>query len=153
MINLKKLKFIFMTLGFFSAFSAHSTLGGAPLAQMMPYTQLNEIQLQTSSGVTYQVVIQQNTRGMVFKEFVYQGQVFAQVWFGSAVPSLNEVLGANLYSRYENALIHSTNRSHRQVQITDQELNVTNYGRMGDFWGTSYLSNSLPPGFSINDIQ
>ncbi len=123
------------------------------MAQIEPYTIMNQTPLQTATGVPYLVIIQQNTRGMVLKEFVYQGLVFAQLWFGSALPNLNIVLGDQYYARYEQALNHSNRTSHRQLQLIDNEFTLTNYGRMGDFWGTSYLSNRFPSGFSINNIQ
>ncbi len=153
MIFIRKLQLILVTLCVFISLDSGATLGGVPLALIDPYTILNQTVEQTNQGIPYQVVIQQNTRGMVLKEFVYQGSVFAQLWFGAAVPDLTILLGDTYYPRFNNALSQATLKNHRQLKVIDNELVVSNYGRMGDFWGMSYLSNRFPVGFSVNNIQ
>jgi len=153
MIFIRKPHLILTLFGVFMTFNTQATLGGAPLGLIDPYTILNQTEQYTSQGIPYQVSIQQNTRGMVLKEFVYQGSVFAQLWFGAAVPNLTILLGDTYYQRFNNAFSQATLRNHRQLKVIDNELTVSNYGRMGDFWGMSYLSNRFPAGFSVNDIQ
>ncbi|HYA76507.1 MAG TPA: DUF2844 domain-containing protein [Burkholderiaceae bacterium] len=113
-----------------------------------------QVQAQTkvTSHAAYSVHELQSTGGALVREYVSPaGVVFGITWGGPTMPNLRQLLGAH-FDRY----VGSANRErggHGHVVVREGNLVVESGGHMRSFHGRAYLSDALPAGVVIDDIQ
>ncbi len=79
------------------------------------------------------------------------GRVFGVAWNGPSMPNLRQLLGAHFATFTGSPNRHSN--GHSRLVVKDGALIVESSGRMRAFHGRAYLSNALPTGVSIDEIQ
>jgi len=90
--------------------------------------------------------------GALVREYVSPaGVVFGVSWGGPSMPNLRQLLGTHF-----DTYVSSPNRQrggHGHLVVRDATLVVESGGHMRSFHGRAYLSDALPAGVAIDDIQ
>jgi hypothetical protein len=90
--------------------------------------------------------------GTVLREFAaVDGNVFAVVWSGPAIPDLRQALG-RYFDVYLTAA-QARRGGHRHLQIEQSGFVMQSSGHMRAFSGRAYLPQALPPGTSADEIR
>jgi len=90
-------------------------------------------------------------KGIVREYVSPSGQVFAVTWHGPFVPNLRQLLGVHFDVAANSPHRQSGGRGH--LAVTEVNLVFESNGRMRSFHGRAYLSNAIPAGVDINDIE
>ena len=92
--------------------------------------------------------------GVVVREFAGpSGKVFAVTWHGPWPPDLQHLLGA-YYEQFQQAMQSPTRRvAHGPLFMQQGALVVELGGHMRDFVGRAYLSDQLPAGIRVEEID
>jgi len=130
---------------------AHASLGAG-----VNTVELDRQQIQATRRVTthtaYSVHELQSAGGALVREYVStNGQVFAISWGGSTMPNLRQLLGAHFDS-----FVGSANRQrggHAHLVVREGNLVVESGGHMRSFHGRAYLSDAIPSGVALDEIQ
>ena len=105
-----------------------------------------------TSHATYSVHELQSAGGALVREYVSAGGVvFAVSWGGSTMPNLRQLLGAHFDS-----FVSSTNQQrggHGHLVVHEGKLVVESGGHMRSFHGRAYLSDAVPSGVVLDEIQ
>jgi len=128
----------------------------ATLGADVKTVEVDRLQIQATKRVTshaaYSVHELQSAGGALVREYVSTGGVvFAVTWGGSTMPNLRQLLGAQFDS-----FVGSTNRQrggHAHLVVHEGTLVVESGGHMRAFHGRAYLSNALPSGVALDEIQ
>ena len=90
--------------------------------------------------------------GTTVHEFLTSdGVIFAVSWRGIARPDLSQLLGS-YYSIYT-AARESSPHARRQAVVTSNNLVVRHGGHMRDLRGQAVLTNLVPDGVKVEDLQ
>jgi uncharacterized protein DUF2844 len=110
--------------------------------------------LRTSQTQAFEVHEIKGATGVVVREYVSGGKVFAVAWQGSWPPDMRQIL-AGYFDQYQRAAQAEVN-SHpgrRPLAIEEPGLVVQSGGHMRSFAGRAYVPQMLPAGISAEDIQ
>ncbi|SMG02744.1 FIG00452630: hypothetical protein [Burkholderia singularis] len=149
-----------------AALPAHAALGGAPITPPAADSAAKVHTLQRSTRAAggsaaasaqagYAVRETTFGSGTVVREYVSTaGTVFALSWRGPVVPNLSDLLGS-YFPQYQAGVKASRDARGPRAPATIETsgLVVHTGGHMGAFSGQAWLPQSLPAGFSANDIQ
>jgi hypothetical protein len=139
---------------------AASTLPLAParaaLGDKVASVELDRQQIHATTHVTpraaYAVHELQGPGGDVVREYVSPaGVVFGISWVGKTLPNLRQLLGLNFDTFAGSTHRQRGGRGH--LVVTEGNLVVESTGRMRSFRGHAYLSNAIPTGVTLHDIQ
>lgn len=107
---------------------------------------------RVTSHAAYSVHELQSAGGALVREYVSaSGVVFAVSWGGPTMPNLRQLLGAHFDS-----YVGSSNRQrggHGHLVVREGSLVVESGGHMRSFHGRAYLSDALPSGVVLDEIQ
>ncbi|MGV2290427.1 DUF2844 domain-containing protein [Trinickia sp. YCB016] len=133
--------------------AAHAALGGSPStpANLHP-TASASVATQAASGYTVDVTTFSD--GLVVREYVASGAVFAVSWSGPSMPNLTELFGSYYGPLQQGAADYRKANGGLSVVIVNQAGLVAQVGgRPGAFSGHAYLPNALPAGVAAGAIQ
>ena len=88
--------------------------------------------------------------GVVVKQFIRDGKVFAISWHGPRIPNLRQ-----LYGVYFKDFIASTtiNRGMHQRRVDGLDFTATVSGISGKLVGQALLKSQLPPSLALTDLH
>jgi len=90
--------------------------------------------------------------GSLVREYVSPaGVVFGVSWSGRTLPDLRQLLGLN-FDTYTGSA-HRQRGGHGHLIVEEGNLHVESTGHMRAFSGHAYLSNAIPSGVTLHDIQ
>lgn len=108
--------------------------------------------LQVTSHAAFAVHELRSAGGGLVREYVSPaGVVFGVSWGGPSMPNLRQLLGTHF-----DTYVGSPNRQrggHGHLVVREGTLVVESGGHMRSFHGRAFLSDALPAGVAINDIQ
>jgi hypothetical protein len=145
---------------FVSLFVFAAALASAParasLGEKTDSVEADRLQLRAVTHVrsmpVYAVHELSGPGGDVVREYVSSsGVVFAVSWVGKTLPNLRQLLGAH-FETYTGSP-HRSRGGNGHLVVRDGELTVESTGRMRSFRGHAYLSNAIPAGVNLHDIQ
>ena len=157
------MKRILLTLGLLVSSVSAPLLARAALGDRMESVEADRAQLkatrkaavvrQASAGASASYTVQElDLDGTVVREFVTNdGVVFAIAWRGLSRPDLSQLLGS-YYGTYKAARA-ALPRAQRQSVVQSNNLVVRHGGHMRDLRGQAVLSNLVPDGVSVGDLQ
>lgn len=133
-----------------------STPASAALGAGVNSVEVDRQQFQGTTRITsraaYSVHELQLAGGALVREYVAtSGVVFAVSWGGPTMPNLRQLLGTHFDS-----YVGSTNRQrggHSHLVVREGSLVVESGGHMRSFHGRAYLSDALPSGVVLDEIQ
>jgi hypothetical protein len=124
--------------------SAHATLGGDVASVATNHANLG--------GVLHVTALAQGERheltlpsGVVVREYVAGGTVYAIVWSGARPPDLRELLGS-YFSKLSGA---SGGGSHHRMSIRGEDFRVETMAHRGSFSGRAWLPSLVPAGVDV----
>lgn len=128
----------------------------ATLGEDVKTVELDRRQIDATTQVrsygTFTVHELHSAAGAVVREYVSPaGTVFGISWSGPSIPNLRQLLGT-----YAATFASSTHRQlggRGHLGVREGNLVVESNGRMRSFHGRAYLSDQLPPGVTIDDVQ
>jgi len=128
----------------------------AALGANVKTVEIDRQQIRATTRVTvrpaYSVHELQSAGGALVREYVSaSGVVFAVSWGGPTMPNLRQLLGAHFDS-----YVGSANRQrggHGHLVVHEGSLVVESGGHMRSFHGRAYLSDALPSGVVLDEIQ
>jgi hypothetical protein len=128
----------------------------AALGADVKSVEVDRQQIQATKRITsraaYSVHELQSPGGALVREYVSAtGVVFAVSWGGPTMPNLRQLLGAHFDS-----FVSSTNRQrggHGHLVVHESMLVVESGGHMRSFHGRAYLSDAVPSGVVLDEIQ
>jgi len=96
----------------------------------------------------------QSASGVVVREYVANGRVFAVAWQGPWHPDLQQLLGT-YFARYEQAAGRAIRerRGHGPAVVQDTDFVVERAGHARAFTGRAYLPSQIPDGVTLDRIQ
>jgi hypothetical protein len=110
--------------------------------------------LSSTSSTNFTVHTLSLANGGTLREFTNSaGVVFAVAWRGPARPDLQQLLGEQFATVQSAPASVSVRRGRRALVVQGSGLVVHSLGRPGAFWGTAYLPQDLPSGFSGQDLR
>jgi len=142
---------------FFGATAASLSLPAqASLGAGVQTVELDRQQIQATTKVTRRAAFAvhelQSAGGALVREYVSpSGVVFGVSWGGPTMPNLRQLLGAHF-----DIFVSSPNRQrggHGHLVVHEGSLVVESGGHMRSFHGRAYLSDALPTGVTVDDIQ
>jgi Protein of unknown function (DUF2844) len=125
---------------------------GEPEASVKADVAMMRGSMKVADNANYRSYEIQMPSGTVVHEFTGgDGKVFAIVWSGPAMPDLRQALG-QYFDSYVAAA--KTNRSgHHHLEVHQADLVVRSAGHMRAFSGIAYLTQAIPSGVSIGELQ
>ena len=128
-------------------------LGGSEASVQADQAHL-QASLQSTAGARYTVHELRTPTGVVVREYVAGGTVFAIAWKGPWPPDMNQLLGS-YFATYQQVLqAQSGNRPvRRPIHIQLPELVVRANGHPRSFIGHAYLPDLLPQGVKPEEIR
>lgn len=94
--------------------------------------------------------------GGAYREYIYNGQVFAVAWRGSSHIDPAKILGTyqSHFKIAQKNFQHAPNRAFkRPTHIQEQDFVYETYGHMGDVRGRAYIPSLVPDSVQIRDLQ
>ncbi len=132
----------------------HGTVASSTSAQALSATTTSSTGT-TSSTTGYTVSSLTTAQGITIHEYLNaDGKVFAVAWSGPAMPNLQQLFG-DYFTNFKEAASSAvaTSRGRGPLSIQTGELVVQSGGMMRALHGIAYLKDSLPSGFSVENIQ
>jgi Protein of unknown function (DUF2844) len=110
--------------------------------------------LRTTQAQAFEVHEIKAATGVVVREYVSGGKVFAVAWQGPWPPDMRQILAGyfDQYQRTAQAEVNSR-AGRRPLAIEEPGLVVQSGGHMRSFAGRAYVPQMLPPGVSAEAIQ
>lgn len=132
---------------------ARAELGGDRSSVLADATSLQGV-VQSSTPGPYSVQQILAPSGVLVREYLSaQGRVFAVSWTGPVVPNLAGLLG-HYYAPYAAALAaRSPAELRRSADIVLPDLVVQSSGHLRAYSGRAYLTQQLPAGVALEQIQ
>ena len=143
--------FLLLILAPLSAFSALGDKVSTPSA----------VQAKSTTNSTFTVApvyTVQETKydGGSYREYIYNGQVFAVAWRGTVHADPAKILG-HYHSNFKIAqknYQHSPTRAFKKpTHMQEQDFVYETYGHMGDVRGRAYIPSLLPDSVQLRDLQ
>jgi hypothetical protein len=107
------------------------------------------LHLTTAAGYTVHEI--DSPGGVVLREYVADGRVFALSWHGPGRPDFRQVLGS-FYGPFAQAAGTPT-RSHNHLSIATPQVVVSSSGHLRAFNGRAWAPALVPAGFSVDSIN
>ena len=131
--------------------SAQAALGGDAASVEADQAKMNASS-QITAATGYAVHELRTSTGLTVREYMADGgKVFAITWQGPMLPNLRLLLGG-YFDAYA-AAARARHGGHGHLVVTQGDLVVESSGHMRDFFGRAYLSQQLPTGVGLADIQ
>ena len=130
----------------------------AGLGEDVTSIQADQAQMQASLRTTqtsaYTLHEIQAPTGVIVREYVSAGKIFAVAWEGPWPPDMRQVL-ASYFGQYEQAAQAQLNSrsARRPFMLQLPGLVVQSGGHMRSFAGRAYIPEALPPGVSAEAIR
>lgn len=98
-------------------------------------------------------ILEISAGGLMVREFLDRGVVFAVAWTGPVMPDLRRLLGAN-YAAYVAALVAQEQAGlKRSLRVATPELVVESGGHLRAYNGRAYLPALIPAGLSTSLLR
>ena len=92
--------------------------------------------------------------GGTVEEYVgAHGVVFGVSWRGPGRPDLEQLLGDHFATLQADNPLPGGRRTRSPLTVNRTDLVVHSGGHPGAFWGSAYLPQQLPAGFSLKDLH
>jgi hypothetical protein len=132
---------------------SYAVLGGSEATVQADQLHM-QASLRSTSGAKYTVHELHAPTGIVVREYVANGSVFAIAWQGPWPPDMNQLLGS-YFGPYQQALqAQGSNQvGRRPIHVEVPGLVVSSMGHPRSFRGRAYVPDMLPQGVSAEEIQ
>lgn len=137
--------------GLLAAAPAHAALGGVDTSTQADAATLGAT-LAVEPHTLYTVHEIRMPSGTIVREFVNgAGRIFAVTWRGPTAPNLKQLYGS-YFDRYA-AAARGGAKNHHHLAVLDRELVAHASGHMRAMSGRAYLSNAVPNGVVLSELN
>jgi hypothetical protein len=147
-----------LLIAIFTTMFVTTTPASAGLGQEVSSVQADQVHMQaklhTTKAEAYEVQEIDAPTGIVVREYVAAGKVFAVAWHGPWPPDMRQIL-ASYFDTYVKAAQAqaSSHAGRRPLRIEQPGLVVETGGHVRSFVGRAYVPDLLPQGMSVEAIQ
>ena len=147
-------KMIFFILFFLGVSPVWAGLGNSAADLVRDRQALGQATLKSTSSHALYTVSELESDGTTIREYISNdGVVFAVTWQGLRHPDLSVLLGS-YYSSYQSAKAKKIrNAGHQPSEVQSQSLTVRHAGHMRDLRGKAFVSDLIPAGVDVEDLQ
>ncbi|HEY8026539.1 MAG TPA: DUF2844 domain-containing protein [Burkholderiaceae bacterium] len=131
--------------------SAHAALGEPASSLQGDRMQMKAATPLSTSKLNYTVHEMTTSNGIVVREYVSGGIVFAVSWHGPRMPDLKQLMGSYFETYKTEAAVKHSGHSHLAIRRDDLVVGAS--GHMRDFSGFAYVPRMLPSGVNERDLQ
>jgi hypothetical protein len=131
---------------------AYAALGGSVDSVRNDQVRMKAAAKLARPGNNYTVHELQMPSGTMVREYAApDGNVFAVTWEGPAKPDLRQLLGQYFPQYAQEPAAGPSQRRH--LSVRKPGLVIESHGRMRAFSGKAYLTQSVPEGVSVEELQ